>query len=673
MSRRKGKERLVVSLMAMAVAGALRAQEAPELQLPTVTVVGEKTERTLEETATSASVLTDERLRELPGISTLDEVFGRIPNVVGSGTGNFAPSVRGLDATGPANGVFAFLAGGRPRLTIQQDGRPLGFNELVYGRSGLWDVERVEILRGPQTTVQGRNSIAGAIVVRTKDPSFTPEAAARAVLGNYDTHEVAGMVSGPLGDQAAYRLSVDQRGHDSWVDVRRGDGVGVDNPERERILNARGKLLFAPEALPDFSAKLTFNHTDTRRAQTEYVDRPFKRRRFNGMDFPLFENKSNSGILDLDYVPSESFQLRNSTTYSNSEIARLTYAGGGNVDIDSKELTNELRAEFRSGDLRGSVGTYYFHADADEALDIGPGRFDDRTRTVAFFGETTHTFLEKWDLTLGARYEQEKRKRTGGLGFGLDIGLDKTYDAFLPKLGIAYRPNDAHTIGATVQRGWNAGGAGVDFATFTSFTYDEEYVWNYEAFFRSTLAGGRVRLNGNVFYADYKDQQRLAYLDPTDPNSGVIRNAGSTESYGAELGVQWLAARDLELFGSVGLLRTRIRKFSASVIDLEGNEFARAPRLTATVGMIQRLPGGFSIGVDGQYIGSYYSDDDNRSAEKVDAYTLWNAQVSWQRRNVRLFAYVTNIFDKDSEVLLFDANAQLVDPRELGVGLEVRL
>ncbi|HEY8553865.1 MAG TPA: TonB-dependent receptor [Burkholderiales bacterium] len=661
-----------VSLLVLA-AGAAGAQETNTdvTQLETVTVVGEKTERTLQETGTSASVLTDRRLDELPGLNTLDEVLGRLPNVVGSGTGNFAPTVRGNDATGPANGVFAFLAGTRPRMTVQQDGRPLSFNELIYGRSGLWDAERIEVLRGPQTTVQGRNSIAGAVVVETKDPSFKPEAAARAMVGNYDTYEVAGMVSGPINDQVAYRLSVDQRYHDSWVDVT--GNVGIDDPTQEKALNVRGKLLFAPAALPELSAKLTLSHTDTRRPQTEYVDAPFAQRRFNGADFPVFENKTDSSILNVNYALSENLELRNTTTYSDIEIRRLTNPGSGNVDIRADEVTNELLLDYRFGALRGILGTYFLAADADEVIDIGPGSFDDKTRTVAIFGEGTRTFFDKWDLTLGARYERESRERFGGLSGFIDVDLDETYDAFLPKLGIAYRPNDRHTVGFVVQRGWNAGGAGVDFSSFTSFIYDEEFVWNYEAYFRSRLLDGRLQLTGNVFYADYENHQRLAYLDPSDPASGVIRNAESTAAYGAEIGVQWLARSDLELFASVGLLETEIKRFSASALDLTGNEFARAPKFTASFGAIHRRPSGFTFGFDGQYVGSYFSDDDNDPAEKVDGYFLLNAQVAYERRNLRVYAFVTNILDKDHELLLFDGNAQLVDPREVGVGVQVKL
>jgi iron complex outermembrane receptor protein len=469
---------------------ALAQEDGGAIELEPITVTGEKTLRLFEDTASSVSVLTDEDLRERPGLATLDEALSQLPNVFGTGTGNFAPQIRGSDTTGPANGVTAFIAGTRPRTTVQLDGRPLTYNEFVFGQTGLWDVERVEVFRGPQTTLQGRNSIAGAITIDTKDPTFEYEAGGRAIVGNYDTRQFSGVVSGPIvEDQLAFRVSADRRDHESFVDVVR-QPIGVDDIEEEEATNARAKLLFLPLALPDFSAKLTFNHADTRQPQVEFVNEPFDERRLTSDEpgqFPLFETQANSDILDLNYFLTPQIELRNTATYSDVQINRLTDPGSGIAEILADEFSNETILEYTAPEhgLRGIIGTYYFNAETDEKIDISGGTFDDDTQTAAVFGEGTVTFFDKLDVTLGARYEREKRERVGSLG-PFVIGLDETFDAFLPKLGIAYRPSDRFTYGATVQRGFNAGGAGIAFVPpFPSFTFDEEFVWNYEAFFRS--------------------------------------------------------------------------------------------------------------------------------------------------------------------------------------------
>jgi outer membrane receptor protein involved in Fe transport len=560
----------------------------------------------------------------------------------------------------------------RPRVTIQQDGRPLNFNELVYGRSGLWDIEQVEVLRGPQTTLQGRNSIAGAIVVTTKDPTFDWEGGARAVGGDYATRQGSVAISGPVvEDQLAFRVSADRRRHDSWVNLT--GPVGVADPEEEDHTNLRGKLLLLPAGLPDLAAKLTLSHVDTRRPQTEFVQAPFGERENDGsVTFPVFENEANSGVLEISYDLTPELQLRNSASYADIEISRLTSPGSGIAEILVDEYTNELVAEYRRPGWRSIIGAYYLHSRSDETIDIGGGAFDDETGTMAVFGEATVTVLERLDLTLGGRYEREQRERTGSASVFV-IDLEETFEAFLPKAGVAWRATDDVTVGATVQRGFNAGGAGIAFIPpFPSFTYDAEYVWNYEAFVRTSWLDNRLTVNGNVFYADYDDQQRLAFLVPGDPSSGVIRNADETETYGAEIEAAWLALPGLELFGSLGLLQTEIKSFPASLQSLDGNEFARAPDVTASFGAIYRHRSGVSVGFDGRYVGQYFSDDDNDPTEEVGGHLLLNAQAGFEIDGLRVFAYVTNILDSDDELLVFDGSAQLVDPREVGVGVQVR-
>jgi outer membrane receptor protein involved in Fe transport len=157
-----------------------------------------------------------------------------------------------------------------------------------------------------------------------------------------------------------------------------------------------------------------------------------------------------------------------------------------------------------------------------------------------------------------------------------------------------------------------------------------------------------------------------------DPTSGVIRNVDKSRSYGAELSGTWLATRQLEISGSLGLLATKIEKFTASVQDLDGNQFARAPNVTASIGATYQFPGGFSVGVNGSYVGAYFSGDDNNPTEKIGSRFIVDAQAAYTLENLRFFAFVNNVFDRDDPILFFDGNAQLVDPLEFGIGLELR-
>ena len=113
----------------------------------------------------------------MPGAETVSDLMRMTANTVDIGIGNNLPTVRGVDGSGPSTGGAAFLSGTRPRLVLSLDGRPLTYNEQAYGPQSLWDMERVEIFRGPQSYIQGRNAIAGAIVMTSKDPDFDWESA----------------------------------------------------------------------------------------------------------------------------------------------------------------------------------------------------------------------------------------------------------------------------------------------------------------------------------------------------------------------------------------------------------------------------------------------------------------------------------------------------------------
>lgn len=162
-----------------------------------IIVAGERVTRSLRETSSSVEVFTSKVLETAPGADRLDEILELVPNVT-FGTGSLGPTIRGQDSTGSLQDLPAFLGGNRPRVTLQVDGRAVGFNEFVFGVAPIWDVRQIEVFRSPQTTTQGRNSIAGAIFVKTNDPTYQWEAAARAIAGDLDTRQLSGVLSGPL-------------------------------------------------------------------------------------------------------------------------------------------------------------------------------------------------------------------------------------------------------------------------------------------------------------------------------------------------------------------------------------------------------------------------------------------------------------------------------------------
>ncbi|MES1990911.1 MAG: TonB-dependent receptor [Pseudomonadota bacterium] len=661
-------------------ADAQQAKEATEGEvgadtLPDLVISGEKTERSIMDTASSVTVFSEDDIRKRPGIETLNDALENVPSFITTETSNFAPAVRGLDGTGPAQGADAFFAGTRPRLNYMVDGRTLSYNESIFSSTALWDVESVEVFTGPQSTLQGRNSVAGAIVVKTKDPSWVNEAAGRVAFGNYDRQEYSGVVSGPIiKDQLAVRLAVDVRERKDAVDF--SPYPEYDHPDRYQSLSLHGKILIEPAAIPDLSTLITLNHATSAAPQDNGVTVPFDDRNAAFPNMPVFGTQTDGGIVDVDYKLSDAWAVKTLVTYTSLRVRRWATAGAGNAEIKADEFAAEPMVNFDYAGIDGFVGVHYFYNDQNELIDLfGGGGFGDTTKTVALFGETTIKATSSLDLTLGGRLEHEERDRSGSAAFFV-IDFHEKYDVFLPKATLAWHVTDEQTLGATIARGYNGGGAGFTYSfPFQSYIYEPEYVWNYEVFTRSEFNDGKIVLTGNLFYNQYKDLQLPFDLNPAPAVwSFVVRNADEAETYGAEIGVRALIVDGLTAFANLGLLHTEVTSFPGS--GVEGNSFARSPAFALNLGGTYELENGLDFSLNSRFTDTYHSEVVHKARGKTDAYWIADAEIGYSIENARFFATVNNLFDEDAPVMLSPgatpANdvANLTDPLSVIVGVD---
>lgn len=676
------------ALMLMA-AGDLHAQTLEEQQdaaptadvsysLPAITITGEKVDRSILETSSSVEVFDEWRIESTPNATDVLDVLNLTPNVIDTGGGNELPTVRGIDGSGSATGAIAFLAGSRPRLNMSIDGRSLTYTEQSKGPRSLWDVEKVEVYRGPQSLLQGRNSIAGAVIVDTKNPTPYWEGAVKGGIGGQETRQGAAMLSGPIvDDQLSFRLALDHKQRESFVDLLSYDPVG--DPREVESTTARAKLLFEPAALPDLSSMLTLSHYDSRTPQNEAQPTPPGHPRFDP-NRPVFEVASTSGIWDLSWEQSDTLSFESKVIYTSFNNDRLAARGLPSATIDGNEVSIEPLARFTSdeGRLRGMAGLRYFYSTQDEWVDNLPPRpasaytFDDETRTTSGFVELTYAVMPQVDVTLAGRYEQEHRERSGANATRTrSLDYDETFSAFLPKLDIAWKPSSSQTYGFKIARGFNPGGAAVTFTTGNTYTYDEEYVWNYELYGRQRLAGDRLELTGNLFYNTYDGYQLPITVGPGDIE---IRNAEKVVTYGLEAGARWRPVPDVELFGSAGALRTEIKE-GAPGLNADGNDLARAPEFSAAMGAVWMFAENFALSGNVTYTGQYFSDVDNDERGTIDAHWLANAELSYTFAFGKASVYAENLFDSNDRLLVFnnDESTPLRQrPRIIGASVELR-
>ncbi len=651
-----------------------------------IVVTGERTPRSLQATASSVVVITAREIEAQP-VDRVDQLLATIPNVQ-LGSGAEGPAVRGQDSTGVVRELFAFLGGTRPRATMTIDGRAVTFNEYVSGVASIWDVERVEVFRSPQTTTQGRNSIAGAIFVNTNDPTQAWEGRARVSAGNFGSRQVSAVVSGPIvDDQLAFRISGDVklgRNSSDMIDAIAGADIERDDHGLVRV-----KLLAEPRGLPGLRLEASYVHVESQAPQFEAVRAPFKERRSleaertNG----VIRTNVDSLTAHVGYEFSPALTSRTTLSRGDALVQRFGLPGLGRTRVDADDYSAETILSWNpDGPLELLGGIHYLMLDQDQTIDItglgiGSGRFADRQRSLGLFGEATWRPAPRLKVSAGLRYQRDRQDRegqVGSVGPGITIVYDERFDAWLPKLSVAYDLTERATVGLLVQRAFNPGGTTVNLSTRRQDDFDEERLWNYEAFARASFAAGRGTLAANLFYNGIEDAQRQQTIEFIAPDGKPfttiqIANAPSARSFGSELELGWRASGRLSLRLGVGLLATKIRRTLFASDPIRGKAFQRAPRFGAAAAIDWRPIDALRLSAQLRTGSEYFSDDANTPSRRIDGSTTVGARAAYTAGSMTLFGYVRNALDTFYLTHLFTPTFGTAgDPREFGLGVEAR-
>ncbi|MDF1735100.1 MAG: TonB-dependent receptor [Minwuia sp.] len=663
------------------VASADQGQSGP-LRLGPILVTGERVERSVFETPSFVSVTTAADMEADPTMRDVEDIYHGIPNVTETGTASDGPTIRGIDTTGPLIGANAFLGGSRPRATITVDGRPLSYFEYTNGTASLFDVERVEVFNGPQTTSQGVNSIAGATHVVTANPTFETEAHGQAEYGTFENRRLSAAASGPvIDDELAVRFAADFQSRKSFA-----EGIPpIQNFDEDefKYLTLRGKVLWEPLAVGELSTMLTVSYSSISEPQVEFIAPPFEDLQFGSGTSSGFTSDILAVTHDASFDFSRNLTFSNRLTFADTNIERFAdNPAAGAALIKQKEYIEEatLHLNGLDGRLSGVLGTSLLVTDGEDEIDLtaflGLGAFEDDHESVGVFGEATYAVTPRLDVTAGLRYQYDHQRRVGSIGaFALDF--DGAFDAFLPKLAVGYDVQDNIRVGAQVSRGFNPGGVTISFVTGAADTFDEETVWNYELFMRSSFLDDRLQLNANLFYADYYDFQRSEIVLVGAQPQLEIANADRARSYGLELSAQYRPIDELRLFGGLGLLDTEITEFDNAVDpNVVGREFPRAPHLTLALGADYEAVRDLTLGARARFSSGHFSDAANTDQFKVNSQAVFDFVARYEIGGVELYTYLDNAFNTvgpTSKVNLGGGTVgTVVTPREFGVGIKAR-
>lgn len=698
---------LALAGMAMTSPLAAQNQDAPDQngdepeELEKVVVTGEKLERSIKDTSSSVDVTTAADLDNNAAIPTLREAIKTAPNVHYSTSVGQAPTVRGQNAGGPNAGAFAFLGGTVPRIQINSDGRTLQYYEFVTGLSSIWDVESIEVFRGPQTSAQGANADAGAIIINTKDPTYTPEGKAQLMLGSFAARRASVAASGPLSEEFAARLALDYYERDTIVNYV---NPAFDKGETKQDLqsyNGRAKLLWNPASLPRLEAKLTLTYSGSATPQYEAVGKPFEDRNSNAASWPSVETKTQGNVFDVSYALSDSLTLHNQLQYTETEVDRktqpLTLA---RATVDRYNTSNETRLTFgqSSDTISGVAGVFYSYNRTRDTLDqslllerfFKPvygatsafSSFKDTKENLGIYTDMSYRLTNRWTLNGGLRYQTDTIQREGVYeAYVKSVDYDETFNDLLAKVSLAYDVTPNLRLGGSVNKGYNPGGITFDLGQAKWIPFAEETIWNYELFTRASMLDGKLYLNANVFYMDMVNAQRfVSYIAGRDRQFFTV-NADKAYSQGAEFAVDYQVASAVRAKFGAGFLETKITKFTNPVGDFKDKEFAKSPSYTANLGVDWNVTRAFKTGFDVKTTDGYYSDDANSDAFKVDGFTVANARASFLvSDSIELLGFINNIFDDRSPTYLQASNAPgsrgqteagIVTPREFIGGVRM--
>ncbi|WP_196223370.1 TonB-dependent receptor [Roseibium sp. RKSG952] len=691
----------IVSAMLMGNTGTW-AQDVPQASDPnatlleTIIVQGDHIARRLQDTASSVAVVSEGDLEARPEQESVQQAIEDVPNVNYYSTVGTAPVIRGQDSQGPNTGAIAYLGGTVPRATINVDGQYLSYLEYVYGRQSTWDVQGIEVFRGPQTTSQGANSIAGATIVRTNDPSFDPEAAFLAEYGSYNTHRVAGMVSGGLTDDIAARVAMDYYGRDTFIDYVNSAFQEGQTDQDIMSFTGRAKLLWTPSAIPGLTAKLTYVQTQNNQPTSESAMEPYDDLDNTATNMPSFYQRVHTGVGDIAYEFANGMEFTNQTVYSHSRVKRTTDpVDAGTAKIHENTFSNESKLGFGGDEspLNGVAGIFYAHTSSDDSLSpytsrgIGESRLSDEKDSLGVFAEADYSLSEKLTFTGGLRFQADWKQRTGFSGWATNtvgapdgsLDYDETFTALLPKAVLSYDLTPNVTVGGLVSRGYNPGGTSIDFGNMQWTTFEEETLWDYEVFARANLLNDRLFLSGNLFVMDIYDAQLFVTSDLGNGVNGTTTvNASRAYSYGAEFAASYQILETVRFDATAGLLKTRITDFDGAE-DLEGNAFANAPAYMLGFGATWDVLDNLALSANVRHTDGYFSDVLNTQAFEVDPYTIASARAVYQvHDHLQIYGYVDNIFDERVPTYLQNTRAgfdvvtegYMTAPRMFGIGLK---
>ena len=662
------KNNIVLSVMA--TLSLSNSVVADNIDLGKMTVTAQKSEENIQDIPLSITAF-DEFSIEDKNIKTIEDIATYTPNLSffdQGGVGIPNPSVRGISSsTNFATSAAMFVDG------IPVTGR-FGYKEV------LEDIERIEVLKGPQGTLYGKDSHAGVINVITKKPSNETVTKVGLELGSDKKRELTASASGAIvKDKFFVGISARHYEKEGFIKNINTGKITDDREDQFAKLNLRYKANdnleislisskyiqddggYKNNALDNRSRTVTNNHEGYNKSETtshalkiEYDIDQYKLE-----SLTAYREYKDKASCDNDYSSMVLFE----TVKKDGSYKKIAQEFRFNKITDNYKFVSGLYVDKDTNNLVADVNNGYVFPVLINSPYI---RGNEDGKSIGVFTHIDYKINNRFSILGGARYDKDKKILKDRLN---NLELSNDYRALSPKIALEYMLDKDSMIYSTISKGYKSGGYHTFAPTNDLKQYDKETLISYEIGSKNILLDGNLVLNGAIYYMDIDDMQ---ISTTTSTAQSYISNAAKATSKGFELDANYKVNDKITLSSAFGFNSTKLDEFKDSTGDYSGKYNPHAPKYNYNIGIKYRDEQGIYASADLNGYGKTYLTKNNQHSR--DAFNLVNTKIGYETDKYDIYLYGKNIFDK-----IYDANGEqdgavitYSEPREIGIQLAYR-
>ena len=698
----------VFALAFCAMSAQAQAQEAAaEGGLEEIVVTAQKRTENVQDVPVAVSVTTSADIERLQ-VSNVESLQYSTPSLV----------VAGGDPSRKRFGIRGISDGSRNpgfdnRIGVYVDGVWVG--RSAASNQGVLDLSSIEVLRGPQGTLFGKNTVAGAISINTVRPQAGYSGYIEGEIGNYDQRQLRGSLNLGFSEIAAARVSGSYTKRDGFTQ-NLFNGLDYDNRDDHNLrgqfqIKANDTTLYIAadtakmksrataggERLPDPLAPLPrqISHNELQNYEIDYA----------GMSGQVDHEFGNGGKL----TSITAFRTSKLDGSADEDFSPANVAATNVAFEDTSHFSQELRyASDNEGAFDYLVGLYYLDQEVKgagaafafaRALNpLAPAifvnaRHDSKvgTKTYAAFVHTNYRPTDQLEVTLGARLTKDEKSldfrmadQTGLFTNGT-LKDKRSRTDFSPTASINFKASEDVMAYARYARGFKSGGWNADFIrSIPDIDFDDESVDAFELGLKSTLFDRRLRVNIAAYLSKHKNYQVFSFVQLTNGGTALnVSNAGRLTSKGLEVEVEAAPTDWLTVFVNYGYNDSTFDSFKnggGPGVDFDGNRAADAPKHNLSLGASTDFDLGFAKLVlqgDYNYRSAFFSNPDNLPVNLNSALEQVNLRAGLEFGNVSVFGWVRNAFDVTETILksrsfLALPRVEYNDPQTYGLTLKVK-